>query len=213
MAATQIDVFGDVSAGCDFLAQRSKPLAHALKTIERPHIRKRKDGFAGLFRIIVEQQVSVPSAQAIWKRCCAATQPMNAKTVAGLGEEALRAMGLTRQKAHYVHQMALAIGRREFSFRPLPALDDDGARDHLTQLKGVGPWSAGIYLLFCEGRIDIWPPGDIALEHAYGKAAQLEAKPTSQHLNDLSQDWAPWRGLAAHILWTYYAHIRGRTPI
>ncbi|MEM1191852.1 MAG: DNA-3-methyladenine glycosylase 2 family protein [Pseudomonadota bacterium] len=209
----QTDIFGDVTAPCRLLAERDSALATALAAIRVPHIRKRPEGFAALFRIIVEQQVSVASAQAIWSRCRAGVKPLTAARVLALGEEHLRTLGLTRQKAHYVHCLAEAVKARRFSFAAVARADDDAARLLLTTLKGVGPWSAGIYLLFCEGRVDIWPPGDIAMEHAYAHAAGLPEKPSSAMLNDIAEGWAPWRGLAAHILWTYYAHIRQRDPI
>ena len=81
----------------------------------------------------------------------------------------------------------------------------------LIALKGVGPWTASIYLLFCEGRVDIWPPNDVALKHAYGAAAGAPIE--QKYLDGAAIDWAPWRGVAAHILWTFYAHLRNRTPI
>jgi len=212
-ARQSLDVFGDVSRPCTELSAQDSALAVALDAIKTPVIRKRKGEFTGLFRIIVAQQVSVPSAEAIWERCREGVTPMSAKQVCVLGEDELRRLGLTRQKAHYIYCIAEAIRTRQFSFKGITALSNEAAREHLTQLKGVGPWSAGIYLLFCEGRIDIWPPGDVALEHAYGRAAGFAKKPTSDELNKIAENWAPWRGLAAHILWTYYAHIRGRKPI
>lgn len=208
-----LSVFGDVSGPCRELARRDQVLGAALAAITTPLIRKRKGGFPGLFRIIVEQQVSVPSAQAIWARCRAGVTPFGAKQVLILGEEALRTMGLTRQKAHYIYLLAQAVRARQFSFQAIPDLNDQDAAQMLQTLKGIGPWSAGIYLLFCEGRIDVWPPGDVALAHSYGVAAGLPASPTAGVLTEIAQNWQPWRGLGAHILWTHYAHMRGRTPI
>lgn len=208
-----MNIFGDVSKPCQHLAQQDPALATALKAISVPHIRKRAGGFPALFRIIVEQQVSVASAQAIWARCKIGVKPITPTNVLALGEEYLRGLGLTRQKAHYVSCLAADIKARRLSLPAVARADDAQARVMLTSVKGIGPWTAGIYLLFCEGRVDIWPPGDIAMEHAYAHAAGLDAKPKSDVLNAVAEDWAPWRGLAAHILWTYYAHVRGRDPI
>ena len=207
-----VNVFGDVSTSCQLLALKDTALAHALKIIGAPHIRKRKGGFASLFKIIVAQQVSVPSAEAIWKRCIKGVVPMSAKQVLTMNEDALRELGLTRQKANYVYALAQMVTARRFSFARIKKLDDEKALRYLQTLKGIGPWSAAIYLLFCEGRVDLWPPGDIALEHAYGHAKGLKEKPGSTSVNQQALQWAPWRGLAAHILWTYYAHIKGRPP-
>ena len=209
----EMNIFGDVEKPCRALARKDPALATALRAIRVPHIRKRPDGFPALFRIIVEQQVSVASAQAIWARCKAGVKPVTPTHVLSLGEEHLRSLGLTRQKAHYVSCLAGDIRARRLSLPAVARADDEDARALLTSVKGIGPWTAGIYLLFCQGRVDIWPPGDIALEHAYAHAAGLDAKPNSDSLNEIAHDWAPWRGLAAHILWTYYAHVRGRDPI
>lgn len=178
-----------------------------------PHIRKRPSGFQALFRIIVEQQVSVASAQAVWAKCVAAVRPMSARTVLAMGEAGLRPLGLTRQKAHYVVCLAEDVRARRLSFAEVARAPDEEAREMLIARKGVGPWTAGIYLLFCEGRVDIWPPGDVAMEHAFAAAAGLNAKPSKEWLTDRAEAWTPYRGLAAHILWTYYAYIKGRDPI
>lgn len=206
-----IDVFSDVSAASKSLAKKDMGLRQAHAAIGRPHIRRRDGGFTGLFRIIVEQQVSVPSAQAIWKRCLEGADCASPASVAALGEEGLRRLGLSTPKARYVLGLAMAADEGRIDFQALPHLCDEEAMDVLVSLKGVGPWTASIYLLFCEGRVDIWPPNDVALKHAYNAAAGAELGQKS--LDALAAEWAPWRGVAAHILWTYYAHLKGRTPI
>lgn len=214
MTAGGLDVFGDTTKPCRTLARRDAALKSALRAIGAPHIRRRPGGFEGLFRIIVEQQVSVPSAQAIWKRCLAAfAEEMTPAAVAARGEEGLRALGLSTPKARYVMGLAETVGTGAIDLAALSEADDDAAHRALVALKGIGPWTASIYLLFCEGRSDIWPPGDVALQHAYGAAAGLEGPMSGRELDGLAEGWAPHRGLAAHILWTYYAHLRGRTPI
>ena len=176
-----------------------------------PHIRRRAGGFGGLFRIIVEQQVSVPSAQAILARCADGLAMDDPEAVRAGGVEALRACGLSGPKARYVDGLARVVAAGDFSFDALADLDDEAASAALQSLKGVGPWSAAIYLLFCEGRIDIWPARDVALKAAYGAASGAAVEQAD--LDDGADAWRPYRGVAAHILWTYYAHIRGRTPI
>ena len=209
----RIDVFGDVSAPCRTLARRDPALKVALKAIGRPHIRRRPGGFEGLFRIIVEQQVSVPSAQAILARCNAGLPDVSPEAVLETGEAGLKGLGLSTPKARYILALAERVRAGELSLEDLGAHDDERASSVLQALKGVGPWTAGIYLLFCEGRLDIWPPGDVALQAAYGAAAGLDGKIEARLLDKAALGWAPWRGLAAHILWTYYAHLRGRQPI
>lgn len=213
MPLSNLDVFGDVTAPCAALAEKDKTLARALDAVGAPFIRRRPGGFEALFRIIVEQQVSVPSAQAIWARCREGVKPMTPRAALALGEDGLRALGLTRQKAAYVAGLASAIVHDGFDPAALRGLDDEAAARRLIALKGVGPWTAAIYLLFCEGRVDVWPPGDVALLSAYAAARRRGPKPDMRALDARAQKWRPWRGLAAHILWTYYAHIRGRRPI
>jgi DNA-3-methyladenine glycosylase II len=193
------------------LSRKDRGLKRAASAIGAPHIRRREGGFAGLFRIIVEQQVSVPSAQAIWKRCNAGVDCLSPEKVSSLGVEGLKALGLSTPKARYVAGIADAAASGAIDFEGLSSVSDDDAIARLIALKGVGPWTASIYLLFCEGRIDIWPPNDVALKHAYGAAAgELVAQ---RFLDEKAAAWAPWRGVAAHVLWTYYAHLKGRTPI
>lgn len=213
MASAPLNVFGDTTAACAKLAAKNKTLARALDAIGEPHIRRRSGGFEGLFRIIVEQQVSVPSAQAIWGRCCDGLDAMTAEKALNCGADGLKSFGLSGPKARYVICLAEAIETGALQLEDVSCLDNEAASAALQSVTGIGPWSAGIYLLFCEGRIDIWPPGDVALLAAY-KAAQARGPATTMaRLDARAANWAPYRGLAAHILWTYYAHIRGRTPI
>jgi DNA-3-methyladenine glycosylase II len=211
-AAALIDPFTDVSSALRALSRRDAGLRRAVAAIGRPVIRRRPGGFEGLFRIVVEQQVSVPSAQAIWGRCLAAAAH-NPDAALALGEDGLRALGLSRPKARYAVALAGAVTSGALDPSALGAMPDDAAIEALCALKGVGRWTAAIYLLFCEGRVDIWPPNDVALQYAYAAASGLNGKMPAQELDAKAEDWAPWRGVAAHILWTYYAHLRGRTPI
>lgn len=206
-----IDVFTDVSAAARSLARKDAGLRRAQRAIGRPLIRRREGGFAGLFRIIVEQQVSVPSAQAIWKRCQEGVDCLSPEAVAALGEGGLKLLGLSAPKARYVVGVAAAVKAGVVDFDGLGRLDDEEAMAALVELRGIGRWTAAIYLLFCEGRVDIWPPNDVALKHAYNAASNAEFD--QKTLDRVAAGWSPWRGVAAHILWTYYAHLRGRTPI
>lgn len=205
------DETADVAPALRTLARRDRALREAIKAIGEPHIRRRPGGFGGLFRIIVEQQVSVPSAQAILARCAAGVDCASPRAVAALGAEGLRTLGLSGPKARYATDIAGVVLRGEFDFGALASLDDDAAMAQLCALRGVGPWTACIYLLFCDGRVDLWPPNDVALKAAYCAAAHAQTDQKS--LDQGAVAWAPWRGVAAHVLWTYYAKIRGRTPI
>ncbi len=206
-----IDVFSDVSVATRSLARKDAALKRAHQAIVKPHIRRRAGGFEGLFRIIVEQQVSVPSAQAIWKRCLEGIDCASPEAALKIGESGLKGLGLSTPKARYILALAEDAETGRIDFDGLKGLNDAEATEALLSVKGVGPWTAAIYLLFCEGRVDIWPRNDVALKHAYSSAA---GDVLDQKTLDLkSSGWSPWRGVAAHILWTYYAHLRGRTPI
>lgn len=206
-----IDVFSDVGVAARALSRKDAALKIASEAIGKPHIRRREGGFAGLFRIIVEQQVSVPSAQAIWRRCLSGADCAEPASVAALGSDGLRRLGLSGPKARYVLALAAAAEAGAIDFGKVARMNDGDAMQALVDLKGVGPWTASIYLLFCEGRVDIWPPSDVALKHAYNAAAGRTID--QKTLDRSAAAWSPWRGVAAHILWTYYAHLRGRTPI
>ncbi|WP_375202083.1 DNA-3-methyladenine glycosylase family protein [Hyphococcus sp.] len=209
----RLDVFGDTSDACAALAKKDASLARALDAIEKPHIRRRPGGFEALFRIIVEQQVSVPSAQAIWARCQAGMDCADPAHALRQGEDGLRGFGLSGPKVRYVTALADHWTSGDLDEEKLARLSDEEASVALQKIKGIGPWTAAIYLLFCEGRVDIWPPGDVALLGAYRATRRRGPEPDMKFLDSRAAKWRPYRGVAAHILWTYYAHLRGRTPI
>ena len=213
MPQVELNVFADTSTACAYLASKENTLARALAPIDKPYIRRRDGGFAGLFRIIVEQQVSVPSAQAILKRCDAVLNPATPEAAIKLGADGLKALGLSGPKARYVLCLAEDVQSGALDFGLLSDLNNEDAAAALQSVTGIGPWTAAIYLLFCEGRVDIWPQNDVALKAAYNAAKPRKPDLDQKSLDARSARWAPYRGVAAHILWTYYAHLRGRTPI
>jgi len=165
-------------------------------------------GFAGLVRMIVGQQVSTAAAAAIWARLEQGLGEVAPEAAAGRGEEGLKALGLSRPKARYVVAMAEACRAGHMDFDRLPVLDDGEAVAALTALKGVGRWSAEVYLMFCEGRRDFFPAADIALQEALRLAEGGERRRTIEDLYARSADWAPHRSVAAHLLWRFYAGVR-----
>lgn len=213
MNKTPLNVFDDASAACAALAKKDSILARALDAIERPHIRRRPGGFEALFRIIVEQQVSVASAQAIWTRCQSGMPELTPRAAIDQGEDGLRSFGLSGPKVRYVTALSQSLETGRLDLASLTPLDDGQALKLLQTIKGIGPWTAAIYLLFCEGRVDIWPAGDVALLGAFCAARRRGGQLEMKEFDARAQKWAPFRGIAAHILWTYYAHIRGRRPI
>ncbi|MEM9168757.1 MAG: DNA-3-methyladenine glycosylase 2 family protein [Pseudomonadota bacterium] len=212
-AAAVFDVFGDTAAGCAALRAREPVLARALDVIGAPTVRRREGGYAGLFRIVVEQQVSVASANVTLARCRGGLGAITAGTALAAGEEGLRALGLSGPKACYAVGLARAADAGALDFAALASLSNDDASGALQAHKGVGPWTAAIYLLFCEGRVDLWPPRDVALKAAYNAVRGRSRALDQDAVDARSTRWAPYRGLAAHILWTYFAHERDRKRV
>ena len=170
--------------------------------------RSRPNGFAALLRMIMEQQVSVASAAAIWRRFEAELGEVTPAAVLALDEDALRALGLSRQKARY----ARAIAEADVDFAGLSALPEDAAEARLTAVTGVGRWTAELYLLMCEGRADAFPAADLALQEATRVAEGWPQRPSERVLRARAEAWRPWRGVAAHLLWACYRLQRERPP-
>lgn len=172
-----------------------------------PPLRRHAPGFAGLARIIVGQQVSVASADAIWKRFEGVAEPMTAEIVAQLSDEEFRLAGLSRPKIKTLRRIAEAVGGG-LDLEALALMEETQARELLLSLPGIGPWTADIYLMFCAGRADVFAHGDLALQIAAQMAFELDERPTAEELAKLAQRWTPWRGVAARMLWAYYRVAR-----
>jgi DNA-3-methyladenine glycosylase II len=157
-----------------------------------------------LLRIILEQQVSLASAEAIYRRLAARLNQVEPANVLALGVSGLQAIGLTSQKASYACGLAERVLDGKLELRQLGRYDDGEAREHLMQFRGVGPWTAGIYLLMALRRPDIWPPGDLALHKSLGRLNGFATVPSSSEAEDLATRWCPLRAVAARILWHAY---------
>ena len=162
----------------------------------------RRPGFRTLFRIILEQQVSLVSARSMFERLRSNIDPFEPQEFIERGESYLRSLGMTRQKAHYAIQVARAFTNGDL--KSIDRLHDEAAHATLTQIKGVGPWTANIYLLMALRRPDIWPDGDIALATAVMKLRKLEFRPSFVELSQIAERWRPYRSVAARMLWQYY---------
>jgi DNA-3-methyladenine glycosylase II len=173
--------------------------------------RTKPRGFAGLVRLIVEQQVSTASANAIWRRINADLGTVGVEQVAARGIEQMKRLGLSRQKASYIVGIAEAQIEGSIDFGTLGALDDESACVQLMKLKGVGRWTAEAYLIGCEGRTDIFPAGDIALQESVRILDRLSLRPTEKELSARAVIWRPYRSVAAHLLWGYYTGIKLKT--
>ncbi|HLH51548.1 MAG TPA: DNA-3-methyladenine glycosylase 2 family protein [Roseiarcus sp.] len=174
----------------------------------RPPLRRREPGFAGLVWIIVSQQVSTASANAIFKRIEANLAPLNAAGLLAADDAALRACGLSLPKMRALRALATAIEERRLDIAGLAALAADEAHRALVAVKGIGPWTADIFLLFCLGHPDAFPAGDLALQEAARLALGLKERPDAKALNQIAERWRPLRGVAARLLWAYYRAVR-----
>jgi DNA-3-methyladenine glycosylase II len=175
-----------------------------------PPLRKRAPGFEGLTRIIVSQQLSTASANAIWARVEARFPNLSPQGIAAAPDADLRAAGLSAPKIRTLRATAAAVGEGAL---PLDALHDrpaDEAHRLMTAVKGIGPWTADIYLLFCLGHPDAFPAGDLAVQEAARSAYALETRPKDKEIVALAERWRPWRGVAAKVLWAYYGLAKAR---
>jgi DNA-3-methyladenine glycosylase II len=196
------------------LLQRDPEIIGTLLEISGdPPLRKSPGGFFGLASIIVSQQVSVASAEAIFMRLKRSVDPLEASTVAAAPETLLQSCGLSRSKIRTLKAVAAAIETGSLSLDRLASSAPEAAHAELTAVHGVGPWTADIFLLFCLGHPDAWPAGDLALQEAVKLALNLKARPNARHLQEIGERWRPWRGVAARILWTYYRWIKARPGI
>jgi DNA-3-methyladenine glycosylase II len=186
------------------LCDSDPDLAHILTILEPPPFRTRKPGFASLMYIILEQQVSLASAKASFDRLRRAISPLTPQRFLNLGDARLKACGFSRQKTAYGRNLAKAIVGGHLNLSALESMDDQSVRFELLKIKGIGPWTANIYLLTVLRRPDIWPGQDLALAVAAQKIKRLKTRPTSKELESLSMVWKPWRSVAARLLWHYY---------
>jgi DNA-3-methyladenine glycosylase II len=198
-----------LAAAAEALAARDRHLASIYKLHGPPPMWGRPPGFPTLLRIILEQQVSLVSARAMFERLKSNIEPFTAVGFTEAGEAYLRSLGVTRQKAHYCVQVAEAFTNGHLS--QIGRMSDDDAHATLVRIKGVGRWTANIYLLMALRRPDIWPDGDVALATAVGKLKQMKQRPAFTELAQIAESWRPYRSVAARMLWQYYLAERNRT--
>ncbi len=203
-----IETEADIAEGTEALIASCPHLAQVHLLTGPPPLRRRADGFEGLAQIVVGQQLSIASANAIWSRLEAAVRPFDAPQFLAVNDDALRACGLSAGKVATLRGLANAVAQGELDFDSLRDKDDAALYEALTALKGIGPWTADIYRLFCLGHADAWSPGDLALQYAVMDALGLEKRPSPADMNEIAEAWRPWRGVAARLLWSYYAHRR-----
>ena len=202
-----------LARGVAALSKADPDLARVARACGRPQMWAREEGFPTLVITILEQQVSLASAAAAFARLLAAGPALTPESFLAFDDAQLRAFGFSRQKALYCRLAARAVIEGELDFAALAAADDDSARAALTRLKGVGPWTAEIYLLRALLRPDAWPSGDLALQIAAREVKRLPSRPTPAELDALAEAWRPLRAVAARLLWQHYLETRARDGV
>jgi DNA-3-methyladenine glycosylase II len=197
-----------IQESLDALAAREPAIAAALAHAGYPPPRINERGYVTLLRTIIGQQVSIASARAIWGKLEAVLgEAGNPAIMVEACDETLRSAGLSRQKISYARSLAEEVVSGGLDLDKLPE-EDEAAIDQLVRIKGIGRWSAEIYLLFAEGRRDVWPAGDLAVQIAMGRMLGLPDKPTEKQMRELAEPWSPHRGPLAIFAWQYYAAPR-----
>lgn len=203
----------DLHAAVDSLGEIEPAFAAAVARVGYPPPRIRERGYATLLRTILGQQVSVKAADAMWRKLDGAVGGAgDPALIAAATDETLRAAGLSRQKAAYARSLAEEVSSGRLDFDRLPE-DDEAAIAQLVRVKGIGRWSAEIYLLFAEGRPDIWPAGDLAVQIEIGRILGHDSRPSEKLIRELAEPWRPHRGAAAVFAWHHYNTGSAASPL
>lgn len=188
------------------LSRRDRLLAEIVHDCGPPPLWGRDANFGTLIRIILEQQVSLASAKAAFNRLLSSVEPLVPERFLLLDDESLKIIGFSRQKSGYGRNLARAIVEGELDLDALQGMDDDQVRGKLTAIKGIGTWTADIFLLMALRRPDVWPRGDLALAVAIQHLTGRDTRPMQEEIDRMSESWRPWRAVAARMLWQHYLH-------
>lgn len=202
-AITQLTAVS-IQQGLRELAARDELLARLWQTYGDPPLWFREPGFPALINIILEQQVSQASGRAAFERLLKVAEPLTPESFLALEESTLKAVGFSRQKIRYGRLLSEAVLAGKLDLAQLAELPDRQVRQQLTSLKGIGPWTAEIYLLMCLRRPDTWPSGDLALAEVVKQVLNLPDRPSFNELERIAEPWRPWRGVAARLWWHVY---------
>lgn len=209
-AASFIETEEDIRRGIRVLRRKCQIMRLVHDVCGDPPVRRRPGGFEGLAQIVVSQQLSAASAGAIWKRCCSTIQPFTAACVLAASEGTLRSAGLSGPKMRTLRAIADAVKNQGLDVTRFEDATEEDIHAALTSVSGIGPWTADIFIMFCLGRADAFAAGDLALQLAAQRALGLGQRPTAFELAEIARRWRPWRGVAARLLWAYYAAGKAR---
>jgi len=201
-----INTVADLKAALVQLQDIDPRFVKVVEAVGEPPLRRVKDGFESLVDIIVAQQVSRASADAITARMRQNLKPYTWQGFQHFNDADFVAQGLSRAKIKTFRALTSALCNQELDFDALKNMSDDAVVARLTHIKGIGPWTAEIYLLTCLGRADIWPAGDLALQIGVQMICELDNRPSAAEVRKIAVAWQPWRAVAARLTWSYYAH-------
>lgn len=199
-----------MAAAAHELAARDADLAAIVARFGPPPMWARPPGFSTLVYIILEQQVSLASARAAYDRLLALAGPLTPERFLSLDDEALRSAGFSRQKTTYGRHLAQAVLSGQLDLEALAGLEDEEVKVKLTAVKGIGHWTADVYLLMALLRPDVWPAGDLALAAAVQRVKKLDGRPGGEALIEMGEAWRPWRAVAARLFWVHYLAAANR---
>ncbi|MEM1275481.1 MAG: DNA-3-methyladenine glycosylase 2 family protein [Pseudomonadota bacterium] len=208
MTSRLIETPADIDEGCAWLCAHEPRFATALAETGQPPLRRREAGFSSMLNAICGQQLSVAAAASVWKKLCDEEAQDPGKLLT-MDEAALRACGLSRPKIRY----ARALAEADLDYAALATLPEEEAIATLTAVKGIGLWTAEIYLMFSVGRADVFAHGDLALQEASKILFELPERPSEKPMRQIAEAWSPWRGVAARLLWAYYRVAKNRDGI
>lgn len=210
---TTITCTADLEEGMAALAALDPIWEQVIARTGIPPLRRREGDFSSLASIIVSQQLSVASARAVWARVESVLSPLTPERVLAASDEEMRLSGLSRPKQKTLRAVAAAIAESRLDLESLETATPEFVHAHMTAVSGIGPWTADVYLLFCLGHRDGFAAGDLAVQEAAKVAFALPLRPKPAELTELAEAWRPWRGVAARLLWAYYALLKSREGI
>jgi DNA-3-methyladenine glycosylase II len=207
-----IETDADITEGLRSIRWRDPRLRPIIKAVGKIPLRRGPPGFEGLAEIVVNQQLSAASAAAIWSRFAKAFPDFDSARVARARDPKMQSLGLSGAKIRTLRAIAAAM-KAGLDIDGLAAIPGEEAHAQLTRIKGVGPWTADIYLLFCLGHADVFPAGDLALRNSVMAGLALRQMPSIPELAEIATAWSPWRGVAARLFWAYYRVLRNREAV
>ena len=208
-----IETEADLSEAVAGLQAECEVMRRVLPIAGAPPMRRAEGGFDGLLRIIIDQQVSVAAGAAIWAKTCLVFPERSPAVFLGATEERFKGSGLSAPKIRTVRAISAAMADGALDLPALGTMDADSAKATMVKVKGIGPWTADIYLMFCLGHADAFAPGDLALQEAIRLAFRLDERPGAREAELIAERWRPWRAVAARVLWGYYKAEKQRAGI